>query len=159
MPLLFGIVIEFTGITVNFRRINNMKYIFAIILSISFSFAQGSNGSSSGAVMNITMNDNSIILNYLKTDLDYDGNDEVLKGERIVRLNENEIWVKNTELISESGDKYYFGNKLKKNNINIMNQVVSEHGYILVYEENEVVTYIAGKDGNKDSDAISISIK
>jgi hypothetical protein len=37
--------------------------------------------------------------------------------------------------------------------------VVSEHGYILVYEENEVVTYIAGKDGNKDSDAISISIK
>ncbi|NOS85776.1 MAG: hypothetical protein HOP31_11595 [Ignavibacteria bacterium] len=136
-----------------------MKYILAIILSISFSFAQSANGKGSNLVMDISTNNSSVILTYLKIDINSDGIKEILRGERIVQLNNKEIWVKNTELTSESGDIYYFGNKLKKNNVNIMNQVISEHGYILVFEENEAVIYIAGKDGNKDSDAISISIK
>lgn len=138
-----------------------MKYLLAVILSISFSFAQSANGKGSNLVMNVSIDNNSIVLNYLKIDLNADGNTEILRGERIVKLNKNEIWVKNTELTSESGDIYYFGNKLKKNDVNVMNQVISEHGYILVAGENDLdyIVYISDKNGSKNSDPISILIK
>lgn len=135
-----------------------MKYLMVIILSISFSFSQSANGNGPNLIMNVSTANSSIVSNFLKIDLNADGNSETLQGERIIKLNENEIWVKNTELTSINGDRYYFGNKLKRNNVNLTNQVTSEYGYILVYEENKVIAYIAGKEGYKDSDAILISL-
>ncbi|MBE2281608.1 MAG: hypothetical protein IAE91_14570 [Ignavibacteriaceae bacterium] len=96
----------------------------------------------------------------LVIDINADGFSERFFGESIILTAENEVWVKNTELISGNGDKYEFGNKLKKNEMNIIHQVSAEYGYIIVYGENnnEVLVYLAGASGEKDSDAVSIEL-
>lgn len=135
-----------------------MKYIITIILFVGFTFAQSANGKGSSLVVYSGIENRSVVLNYLNVDLDSDGKKEVLKGGEIIILNENEVWVKNTELVSQNGDTYFFGNKLKMNEVNIVNQVTSENGYILVYGEieNELIVYLADASGKKDSDAINI---
>lgn len=137
-----------------------MRYILAIILTISISFSQSANGKSSGSVINLSTTSKSPVQTQLKIDLNADGRSENLRGESIVVLGENEVWVKNIELVSSSGDKYLFGNKLKKNDINLIRQVSAEFGYILVYGEgnNELLVYLAGVNGEKDSDAFSIEL-
>ena len=137
-----------------------MKYLLALILSITISYSQSANGSSSGNVLHLSTIVKSPVLTTLKIDLDSDGYSENLKGESIIVLGNNEVWVKNTEIVSKSGDKYLFGNKLKKNNMNLISQVSAEYGYILVYGEgsDEILVYLAGSNGEKDSDAFSIDL-
>ncbi|MBE2227205.1 MAG: hypothetical protein IAE93_07690 [Ignavibacteria bacterium] len=137
-----------------------MKYLLAIILSVTISYSQSVYGSSSGNVLSFSTIVKSPVLKSLKVDLNSDGHSENLKGESIIVLGENEVWVKNTELVSESGDKYFFGNKLKKNETNLVRQVSAEYGYILVYGEGNggVLVYLAGSNGEKDSDAFSIEL-
>ena len=137
-----------------------MKFILAIIFTISISYSQSANGKSSGSVVEISTMSKSPVLTQLKIDLNADGRSENLRGESIVVLGVNEVWVKNTEFVSDSGDKYLFGNKLKKNDINLIRQVSADYGYILVYGEgnNEVLVYLSGINGEKDSDAFSIEL-
>jgi len=137
-----------------------MKIILAIILTVSLAYSQSANGKSSGSIISLSTTSKSPVLTQLNVDLNADGQTENLRGESIIVLSDNEVWVKNTELVSENGDEYVFGNKLKKNDINLIRQVSAEYGYILVYGEgnSEVLVYLAGVNGKKDSDAFSIEL-
>ena len=135
-----------------------LKYLLTLILFTGMIIAQQNNGTGSGNLVKYSVIKQSPVFKNLVIDINADGFSERLFGESIVLTSENEVWVKNTELISGNGNKYEFGNKLKKNDLNIIHQVSAEHGYIIVYGENsnEALVYLAGINGEKDSDAISI---
>lgn len=137
-----------------------MKYILTFILFSGIIFAQQNNGTGSGNLVKYSVIKQSPVYKNLVIDINADGFSERFFGESIILTAENEVWVKNTELISGNGDKYEFGNKLKKNEMNIVHQVSAEYGYIIVYGDNnnEVLIYLAGASGEKDSDAVSIEL-
>lgn len=137
-----------------------MKYLIFLILAVNLTLAQAANGSGSVSVrlLNVINTHNSVT--YINEDLNADGKTEILKGERIIKTGENEYWIRNTSLTTESGDVVSFGDKIKKNSKPLINQLKSEYGYILEFNTggNEIIVYFADLNGSKDSDGISILI-
>jgi len=137
-----------------------MKYLISVLLITGLSFSQMANGSNSLFKPIVKVINKSASVSYLHKDFNSDGRKETLKGESIIYLGENEYWVKNTTLTSEDGNVFTFNNKLKKNNTLVIRQVTAEYGYILVFypNENGAEVFIAGENGNKESDPITIDI-
>ena len=100
-------------------------------------------------------------MSYLSADLNADGNEEILSGDRVISLGKNTYLVKNASLKTFEGDVFEFSSKLKRNNSPVINQVNGTNGYIIVFSENSsnAEVYIAGEYNNIDSDPILISIK
>jgi hypothetical protein len=64
------------------------------------------------------------------------------------------------EFTLSNGNVYTLYGKLKKTDIPVIKQVDAEYGYILIFNDdsNDVEVYIAGENGNKNSDVIYISM-
>lgn len=145
----------------NEGRIEIMKILIIILLSVSISFAQMANGESSKNLPLVSIVKPEGPLTYLNKDLNKDGKFEILRGEKIIKIGDNEYWVKNTEMTSSGGDIYTFYNKLKKNDAPVVRQVTADYGYILIFEpgNENVEVYLAGETGSKESDPLFISLK
>jgi hypothetical protein len=137
-----------------------MKYLIFVCLAVNLVFCQTPKDIYSLNVIALTITHPSVPVNYLYDDLNNDGRSELLKGESIIKMNESEYWVKNVEFTSSNGNVYTLYGKLKKNDMPVLKQVEAEYGYILIFNDdsNDVEVYIAGENGNKNSDVIYISM-
>lgn len=139
-----------------------MKYLaFLIILSFNLSFAQLSKDSNLSGSASVKESDLLTNLNYYNQDFNEDQQMETLRGEKVVRLSNNEYWIVNGELVTSNGNNFRFNNKLTKNNNVLLQQVNAENGYILSFtpHESEAEVYIADGHGNKASDPLTILLK
>jgi hypothetical protein len=136
----------------------DMKYFIFLALMVNLFFAQAANGNRSFSMRILNVINTRSAVTYINQDLNADGETEVLKGEKIIKTSDNEYWIKNTSLTTESGNVFIFDEKLKKNSVPLIKQVKADYGYILEFisGENEFIVYIADNNGSKDSDGISI---
>ena len=137
-----------------------MKYLIILGLFVNLGFSQSmSSGVEYVHLFNV-VNTNSAG-SYVNEDLNYDGTKEILKGGKIIRTGENEYWVQNTSLTTKNGEEITFNKTIYKNETPLINQAISENGYILIFNSglNEVIVYFADKHGSKDSDPISIPLE
>jgi hypothetical protein len=137
-----------------------MKFIAVIFLFSVTLYTQVPNAGSDADIIKVTGLYTSEAVKYINGDLNSDGKNEKMSGERIIKMTDNEYWIKNTELVSGSGDVYEFDDKLRKNDEPLIRQVVADYGYILVFIEGEdfAEAYIAGEKGSKQSDPVLIRL-
>ena len=137
-----------------------MKYLICLAIIINIGFSQ-TKGEYSDLVSSVRIIEAGSQSTYINKDLNADGKIEILSGEKIVKVGEDEYWVRNTTMTTENGDIYTFSNKLKKNDDPVIRQINSEFGYILQFQPGESVTYvyIADETGNKNSDAIALKLQ
>ncbi|MEO8513516.1 MAG: hypothetical protein ABI543_08155 [Ignavibacteria bacterium] len=136
----------------------NLMFAVVLTLAVSLTFAQGANGRTSNSVsmLNVIKTNNSV--SYIKEDLNSDGRFEILKGGKIIKTAANEYWVHNTSLMTQNGDVITFNDIIKKNDISLIDQITAEYGYVLVFipGDKDIVVYIAGSFGSKNSDSFSL---
>ncbi len=138
-----------------------MKYLICLLIVVNITLSQSSKDDLSGLISVVSIIEAGSQSTYINKDLNSDGKIEILAGEKIVKLAEDEYWVRNTTMTTENGDIYTFNNKLKKNDSPVIRQVNSEYGYILQFQPGDAVAYvyISDESGNKNSDAISIKLQ
>jgi hypothetical protein len=137
-----------------------MKNTLIILLFIvSSSFSQMANGEASYSPK-VSLTNTGLIFFTLETDLNSDGSNEVFKGS-LIKLNNDEYWIQNTELKTSKGDYYSFGKKLLLNGKQVISQENADYGYVVVLHkgQDEIDVYIAGEYGNKNSDVLILSMK
>lgn len=137
-----------------------MKYLILLFIGINLSFGQIKEGSLSGT-LKLETDDFRNLSKSANKNINYNGNRGGFSNAIIVKIAENEYWVKNVEINSKSGDVYSFNDVLMKNHLPLIKQVTAFYGYVLSFSPNSdvVEVYIADETGSKNSDAIFILLK
>lgn len=137
-----------------------MKYLLILGILINLSLSQSMSGHSTEHVYFLNIINTNSSETIIREDLNYDGKTEILNGGKIIRLDENEFWVQNTSLTTNTGVEIIFNNKITKNDIPLFKKASADNGYVLLFYSgvNEVIVYFADKNGSKDSDPIAISL-
>lgn len=137
-----------------------MKKFIVMLALTGISFGQIESASSlENNILSVKLIKTQENLSFLKNDYNGDGNYEIITGSRIVKTDENEYWINNAKLKSSDGSEIIFGNRLYANNRQVISQVNSDYGYIVIFENgsNTIEVYIADVNGAKNSDVILLN--
>jgi hypothetical protein len=136
-----------------------MRYLVILLIGLNVTFAQMANGMKTPEMTILNISEGRGFTSF-EGNLNSLGKNEKIEGESIVKLANNEYWIKNSEMRSGNGDIYSFAGSLLKNGKSIIEQVKAEYGYVLVITPNshEAVVYLAGPNGAKASDPVSIEL-